>query len=199
MIRDDHILCFIIKDLDFFKSSGRHQLYNIRCETNKNNHPQCFTTINFQKLLTYWTVIVSQHIFSKITSSQYFETEQIIAIHGASITIMTMATLLTGSPPSSTRRPLLKSVALPAISLQNFILQDFSPFHIFVLQVSSLFQNPFNSLRYHEFDKSMCNGFCLKMFTSVLKAHCCAIFLYLGGEIFHLVGQLTVMQASAPR
>ena len=98
-----------------------------------------FTTIDFQKLLTYWTVIISQHIFSKITSSQYFETEQIIAIHGASITMMTMATLLTGSPPSSTRRPLLKSVALPAISLQNFILQDFSPFHIFVLQVSSLF------------------------------------------------------------
>ena len=57
-----------------------------------------FTTIDFQKLLTYWTVIISQHIFSKITSSQYFETEQIIAIHGASITMMTMtmATLLTG-------------------------------------------------------------------------------------------------------
>ena len=54
-----------------------------------------FTTIDFQKLLTYWTVIISQHIFSMITSSQYFETEQIIAIHGASITIMTMATLLT--------------------------------------------------------------------------------------------------------
>ena len=54
-----------------------------------------FTTIDFQKLLTYWTVIISQHIFSKITSSQYFETEQIMAIHGAFITMMTMATLLT--------------------------------------------------------------------------------------------------------